>query len=261
MRFEFGKNWTSFSQKALNEEGKNQARRDLTALLNGESLREKKFLDIGFGQGLTLCIATEQGALAHGLDIDDHNLNALKLTSDSFGFEVPPPVTIGSVLDPQTIDSLERNGKYDIVHSWGVLHHTGDMKAAIINASRLVKENGTFILSIYNRHWSSPFWVYIKRFYCWAPAIIQRAMVAAFYWIIYIAKFLVTGKNPMSSRRGMDYYHNVIDWIGGYPYEYASAHEIQSLLKSKGFEQTYYRQATVPTGCNEFVFTNRSASS
>ncbi len=79
-------------------------------------------------------------------------------------------------------------------------------------------------------------------------------MIALFYWVIYVAKFLVTGKNPKKKQRGMNFYHDVIDWVGGYPYEYATVLEIEQILKAKGFSTSYVKQPKVPTGCNEFVF-------
>ena len=71
--------------------------------------------------------------------------------------------------------------------------------------------------------------------------------------IIFAAKFIVTFKNPLTMKRGMDFMHNIIDWVGGYPYEYASIPEITEILKQLGFEMQFVRSATVPTGCNEFI--------
>jgi hypothetical protein len=52
----------------------------------------------------------------------------------------------------------------------------------------------------------------------------------------------------------MDFFYNVVDWVGGYPYEYASIDETVELMKSKGFDAVKIVSAKVPTGCNEFVF-------
>ena len=54
----------------------------------------------------------------------------------------------------------------------------------------------------------------------------------------------------------MDFMHNVIDWVGGYPYEYASVDEMKIFLKQLGFEILDVRPARVPTGCNEYVCGN-----
>jgi 2-polyprenyl-6-hydroxyphenyl methylase/3-demethylubiquinone-9 3-methyltransferase len=54
--------------------------------------------------------------------------------------------------------------------------------------------------------------------------------------------------------RGMDFLHDVVDWVGGYPYEYASSEEIRNYVCRQGFICVRMQAAQVPTGCNEFVF-------
>ena len=61
-------------------------------------------------------------------------------------------------------------------------------------------------------------------------------MIWIFIPIIFVAKWLVTFKNPFKMKRGMDFMHNVIDWVGGYPYEYASVGEMTARLQKLGFE-------------------------
>jgi len=51
----------------------------------------------------------------------------------------------------------------------------------------------------------------------------------------------------------MDFMHNIIDWVGGYPYEYASVTEMKAILEKEGFEVLRVLPAKVPTGCNEFI--------
>jgi hypothetical protein len=147
---------------------------------------------------------------------------------------------------------------FSIVHSWGVLHHTGDMTTAIRNAALLVEENGYLVLAIYNRHWTSPLWRFIKRLYCSSPQWIRFVTLCLFYPLIVLAKLLVTGKNPFNKNRGMSFYYDVIDWLGGYPYEYASREEIERSVGMLGFSLVKHMPASVPTGCNEYVFKKKS---
>lgn len=155
-----------------------------------------------------------------------------------------------SVLDAEQMKSL---GMFDIVYSWGVLHHTGNMAQALTNAAKCVRPGGMLMIAIYNRHWSSPVWKWVKWLYNKAGNSGQKILIWIFTPIIFAAKFLVTFKNPFKMKRGMDFMHNVIDWVGGYPYEYASVDEMTAQLKSLGFEVLNVRPASVPTGCNEFV--------
>ncbi len=169
------------------------------------------------------------------------------------------PYVIGSILASATMASLKAmapdpSGLFDIVHSWGVLHHTVDMKTATANAATLVKPGGHLVVALYNRHWSSPVWRVIKRSYCSSPAAARRLMVYMLYPVIWTAKLVVTGKAPSRTSRGMDFFYDVIDWVGGHPYEYATIAEVKSLVEPLGFECIRTNASLVPTGCNEFVF-------
>ena len=257
MRFGFGKNWQSYSSTALTQERIDQARQAFRGLFEGIDLRGRSFLDIGFGQGLSLVCAAERGAEVLGLDIDPDNLAALDATARSMGCSVPR-TRIGSILDPALVQEYRAQGGFDVVHSWGVLHHTGHMAQAFDNACSLVRDHGYLVCSIYNRHWSSLPWKAIKYLYNKSPHLAQRLFIGIFYLVIYLAKWLVTGKDPKAKDRGMDFYHDVVDWVGGYPYEYASIQEIQDLVCPKGFECLRVQLARVPTGCNEFVFRKMS---
>jgi 2-polyprenyl-3-methyl-5-hydroxy-6-metoxy-1,4-benzoquinol methylase len=259
-QFDFGKNWTSFSQSALTPERVNRARLDFGKLMEGVLLRDRTFLDIGFGQGLAVCLAQEAGARVFANDINPKCGEALKSTSRFFpSLDLNSiPVVIGSILDDAIVERLHQLSAdasgFDVVHSWGVLHHTGAMKEAIGRAGSLVRPNGHLIISIYNAHWTSPVWRMIKRTFVVAPSLIQRILIAFFYPIVLIAKAMVRRGRPGDKERGMDFYHDVIDWIGGYPYEYATPDEIRSTIETLGFRLERLIPAAVPTGCNEFVF-------
>jgi 2-polyprenyl-6-hydroxyphenyl methylase/3-demethylubiquinone-9 3-methyltransferase len=258
MRFSFGKNWQSYSQNALTPQRIEHARQAFIELLAGIDLRGKRFIDIGFGQGLSLVTAAEMGAEVLGIDIDKDNLEAIRITCRMMGHTEIPQTRIVSILDDSFVH--EMRGGFDIVHSWGVLHHTGNMMKAIENACILVTNGGYFVCSIYNRHWSSPIWKVIKWSYNKLPGLIQRLIFALFYPIIYTAKWVVTRENPKKKKRGMDFFHDLVDWLGGYPYEYATLEEIRSFVCGQGFECLRIRPAQVPTGCNEFVFKKTNTS-
>jgi 2-polyprenyl-6-hydroxyphenyl methylase/3-demethylubiquinone-9 3-methyltransferase len=167
------------------------------------------------------------------------------------------PLIIGSILEHSTVEKLlnhSENQSFNVVHSWGVLHHTGSMQKSIQNASSLVKERVFLVISIYNKHWTSPVWLFIKWLYNKLPSVLQKGMVYLFYPVIWLAKYLVTKGKPTQKTRGMDFFYDVVDWVGGYPYEYASKDEIIRLIEPLGFELVRFVPAQVPTGCNEFVF-------
>jgi SAM-dependent methyltransferase len=262
MQFDFGKNWKEFSIHALSDRKVEQARHAFAELLDAD-LKGVSFLDIGFGQGLSLLLATERGANTVGCDINHTCKEVLGANQQRFFSALSDrniPCFVGSILDRTVVDELATktpDGTYDVVHSWGVLHHTGNMTKAIEHAASLVAKDGLFVLALYNRHWTSSAWLLIKWLYCKSPEWLQRIFIGILYPVIWLAKFIVTGKNPMRQQRGMDFMYNVKDWVGGYPYEYESIPETNRRMSALGFELVKVIPAEVPTGCNEFVFRRR----
>jgi len=261
-QFDFGQNWADYSAFAITPQRVAQARRDFEGLLAGIELRDRTFLDIGFGQGFALLSAAAAGARAVGCDISPKCAEVLARNKPLFPELAHREIScvIGSILDADTVLALREYARelggdgFDVVHSWGVLHHTGNMRLALVNSASLVRHRGHLVLAIYNRHWSSLPWLWIKRLYCSAPGFLKRSMVFALYPMIWLAKLLVTGTNPRKKERGMDFFYDVIDWVGGYPYEYADISEVQAWCGVLGLRLVRANAANVPTGCNEFVF-------
>ena len=249
--FKFGENWASFSRQ-LDEARIEEALASLTSLFGDGALKSKSFLDIGCGSGLFSIAASRLGAQSVvGVDIDPISVetsrqNASKWLNDGNAVAFQQ----ASILDAAQQNSL---GMFDVVYSWGVLHHTGNMKDALANSAAHVRSGGLLMIAIYNRHWSSPAWKIIKWFYNRVGGFGQKIIIWILTPVIFFAKWLATFKNPFEMRRGMDFMHNIVDWVGGYPYEYASIPEMEAALKRLGFRILLTRPTKVPIGCNEFV--------
>jgi SAM-dependent methyltransferase len=249
--FKFGENWASFSRQ-LDEARLEEAEQSLTSLFGEGVLHRKSFLDIGCGSGLFSIAALRLGSQpVIGIDVDPLSISTSRENASHWLMD-PNAISFHqmSALDDVGMNSLDM---FDIVYSWGVLHHTGHMTRALANAVRHVRPGGLLMIAIYNRHWSSPVWKLIKWLYNRSGKFGQKLIIWVFTPIIFVAKWLTTLRNPLKMRRGMDFMHNIIDWVGGYPYEYASVQEMTGTLEALGFHVLQSRPAKVPTGCNEFV--------
>ncbi len=250
--FDFAANWAAFSEKKVDAPRLAVACRSLQALLQRGTLQNARFLDVGCGSGLFSIAACQLGAgEVVGIDLNPDCIAVSRQNRDH--------LASGSAIDFQVVSALDQArlqelGQFDIVYAWGSLHHTGAMWEAIRNVAGLVAPGGTLVLAIYNRHVTSPVWKRIKWLYNRLPRFGQQIMTLVFAGIIYIAKLVVTRRNPLEKERGMDFWYDVIDWIGGYPYEYATPQAVESYVQALGFTLRQFVKAQVPTGCNEFVF-------
>nr|WP_166181093.1 class I SAM-dependent methyltransferase [Altererythrobacter segetis] len=255
--FEFGENWTQFLHY-VDEGAIEEAARGLLKLLPRERIEGSSFLDIGCGSGIHSLAAVQLGAKeVVAIDIDPKSVRAAEKQLYYCPNARAERLSIFDA-DPAVL------GTFDIVYSWGVLHHTGAMWDAVEKAAQFVKPGGLFAIALYQKTPMCGAWRVEKRLYTAAPGPL-RWLARMLYKAAYIARMVVTGKNPLrtirayKTSRGMNFHTDVHDWLGGYPYESATPAEIKAHIEPLGFEP--YREFPLPfgigafgTGCCEFVF-------
>lgn len=264
MRFKFGKNWKSFLQ-TLTDEKIDNAEKCLEEMIALPNMQSMSFIDIGSGSGLMSLAAKRKGADVTSFDYDVDSVEATAAVKQQFSPNDDSwKVERGSVLDDNYINNFP---KFDIVYSWGVLHHTGNMHKALENAASLVKPNGKLFIALYNdQGFTSKMWKRVKMVYN-ANAVgrffVKLIFIPYFYGVSMLAD-LVRHGNPMKSirgyknDRGMNFYHDVIDWIGGYPFEVASPGYTFNFFKNRGFTLENMK-TTTSLGCNEYVFVRKAS--
>lgn len=258
-RFEFGANWAAFL-KRLTPERIEAAEQALCAMLGLERLDGRTFLDIGSGSGLSSLVARRLGAKVTSFDYDPQSVACTAELKRQY-FDDDPNWTVlsGSALDE---DFLGRLGKFDVVYSWGVLHHTGDLWKALASAVSSVAPGGLLFVSIYNDQGrASRIWTAVKRAYVKGPAPLKWAVLMPSFvrlWGPTIARDTLKG-SPLASwksysARGMDPWRDVVDWVGGYPFEVARPEQVFDFCRDRGFELRKMTTCGGGHGCNEFVF-------
>ncbi len=257
-RFAFGKNWKSFLA-SVGQDRVDEAVKSLISLTGYSDLTGIKFLDIGCGSGIFSLAAYSLGAEVMSIDYDQDSVGCALQLKEKVGGNDRWRVEQGSVLDSAYLSSL---GQFDVVYSWGVLHHTGDMMGAFENIQRVVRPEGVLCLSIYNDQGAiSRFWKRVKKIYCESLAgryLVLVAFVPIFFSYAVLAGLMSSG-NPVAffrdykKNRGMSIYHDWVDWLGGYPFEVAKPGEVFSFFRDRGFVLKELRTRN-GMGCNEFVF-------
>jgi 2-polyprenyl-3-methyl-5-hydroxy-6-metoxy-1,4-benzoquinol methylase len=260
-RFAFGENWQRFLS-LLNESRILKAEDSLRRMLEVPDLQGKSFLDIGCGSGLFSLAARRLGARVHSFDYDPQSVAcAQELRRRYFPQDTEWRIEEGSALDRAYLAGL---GRFDVVYSWGVLHHTGAMWPALENAAGLVAPAGKLFIAIYNDQGKiSERWRAVKRTYNRLPHglrfLVTGPVLVHQYWRRTVKDFIrlrpfATWRNE-GRERGMSPWRDLVDWVGGYPFEVAKPESILDFYVRRGFHLTRLVTCGGSLGCNEFVFT------
>jgi 2-polyprenyl-6-hydroxyphenyl methylase/3-demethylubiquinone-9 3-methyltransferase len=248
----------------LTPERIDQAEASLRQMLGVASLEGERFLDIGSGSGLFSLAARRLGASVVSFDFDPQSVAcAEELKRRYFPGDDRWQITRGSVLDARFMEAL---GTFDTVYSWGVLHHTGDMWKAMALAASRVATGGRLFIAIYNDQGAqSVFWTRVKRTYNRLPRAIQVPYLLTFAAALEtgaaVAALVRRDPGRLMRRwrayhgvRGMSRWHDLVDWIGGYPFQVAKPEEVFEFYRVRGFRLAKLRTCGGRMGCNEFVF-------
>jgi 2-polyprenyl-6-hydroxyphenyl methylase/3-demethylubiquinone-9 3-methyltransferase len=264
-RFEFGANWARFLC-LVDEDHIRLAEQSLRTMLAVDDLVGKRFLDVGSGSGLFSLAARRLGATVRSFDYDPKSVACtVELKRRFFPDDPEWQIEEGSALDD---DYLKTLGVWDVVFSWGVLHHTGAMWQALDHVAGLVAGGGRMFIAVYNDQGrQSLMWKKVKQAYCALPQPLRPLVLAVALIRLWgptaIRDFskLTPGASWRNYReRGMSPWHDVVDWVGGLPFEVAKPEDIFSFCQTRGFQLDRLKTCGGGLGCNEFVFTRIKTS-
>lgn len=265
-RFPFGENWARFLS-ILSEERIQSAELSLREMLETGSLNGKTFLDAGSGSGLFSLAARRLGARVYSFDYDPQSVACtMELKRRYFPGDPDWTAEQASVLDKQYLGAL---GKWDVVYSWGVLHHTGALWQALDNVAPLVADGGRLFIAIYNDQGpKSRGWLRVKKAYNAIPTPLKSVLLGLAFmrlWGPTTIRDIAQGHPFRTWRdkkltRGMSPWHDVVDWVGGLPFEVAKPEEIFDFFRERDFLMRQLKTCAGGHGCNEFVFLKSDVS-
>ena len=267
MRYEFGKNWQSFNKSSFSEERLNIASESILSFVHLDTLNGKTFLDIGSGSGLQSLAAHKAGA--EKIFSFDYDLYSVEATRSLWRLSGEPKnwtICQGSVLDEKFICSL---GEFDIVYSWGVLHHTGKIWDALKNSRIPLKKDGVLYVSLYSKEaYQNPppeYWLNVKQNYNKAGYHNKKLIeVKYIYNSLLKSKMknlfqLIKMAFHYKKNRGMSLWTDVKDWLGGWPMEFTSVQDV--LSKTQGDLKLCLINLKMGSGCTEYLFKNNNRKS
>lgn len=257
--FGFGENWSRFISQ-VDDRRIEIAKQSILDKLELKDLNGKSFLDVGSGSGLFSLAARLLGATVYSFDYDPQSVACTRLLKERYlPDDLSWTIDHGSVLDEGYLTSL---GQFDIVYAWGVLHHTGNMWKALDLIYRSVAPDGYLYIAIYNDQFgTSRRWAAVKRLYNRWPIARFPLLFASLVrtWGLTFLRDSLYGRPLHSWRnyfsvRGMSPWSDLVDWVGGYPFEVARPEQIFLYYRDRGMTLRHLTTCGGGLGCNEFVF-------
>jgi SAM-dependent methyltransferase len=240
--FSFGANWKRYVND-LSEQRINAAHEDVERWLGKAAVADRRVVDIGCGSGVHSLAFFNLGARELvSFDVDPASVEATRSLWQRAGSPAHWRIFEGSILDRELVSELARPG-FDVVYSWGVLHHTGAMWQAIDHAIELIADAGLLWIALYAKGPRYQRDLALKQSFNRASPLRQRWIYYRYLvglackWLLFrrfgdLRKLL----RPRHSdrERGMSIHWDIIDWLGGLPYEVASVGEVVELTRRRG---------------------------
>ena len=125
-----------------------------------DALAGSDVLEVGCGSGIAAQMLAEAGATLTAVDLTPWAVETTRARLDAFGLDAEVFEADGEALPFD-------DASFDLVFSWGVIHHSSDMDRALRELVRVCRPGGTLVLMVYHRR--SLFYATYKAFQRFLP--------------------------------------------------------------------------------------------
>lgn len=113
------------------------------------AMQGKKVLEIGCGIGTTTMSFVQHGAIVTAVDLSENSLELARRRAEVYG--VQDKVTFYQANAEELSSSIPAD-KYDLIFSFGVIHHTPHPDRVLAQLSAFLKPGGKIKLMVYHRY-------------------------------------------------------------------------------------------------------------
>jgi 2-polyprenyl-3-methyl-5-hydroxy-6-metoxy-1,4-benzoquinol methylase len=121
-----------------------------------ERWRGKRVLEVGCGIGTDSINFARAGALLTAVDLSAESLRIAQERAEVM--EVADRIDFRQA-NAEELTSVVDDGPYDLVYSFGVIHHTPDPEAALAEMREVIAPGGTLKVMVYHRRSWKAFWI------------------------------------------------------------------------------------------------------
>lgn len=117
----------------------------MRSIMEFDNFSDKRLLEIGCGLGTDLLQFARAGAIATGVDLTPASIELVKKRFAAEGIPV----------DAQVADAEHlpfEDDRFDVIYSFGVLHHTPDTQKSIDEVYRVLKPGGRILIMLYHKN-------------------------------------------------------------------------------------------------------------
>lgn len=204
-----------------------------------EGVKGKRVLDGGSGSGMVSVAFALMGADVTGVDITPKCVENGYKRAEHYGVKC-------KFINESLVTLDLSNEHFDIIYSWGVLHHTEDARQSFFSLARHLREGGEIIVAVYLKTKISWFWNFARIFYQNAPTVFKTIFLnigSVFLNIVDLFRKIIFNKERYMMR-GTNNKEILNDWFGVPHRTFHSYNEVFKWFDENGLDCKLINPAT-----------------